>query len=209
MPTSEPLLVGITGGIGAGKSTIREIFSVLGVPVYDADSRAKTLMTEDAELVRRIKTLFGNASYVDGQLNRVFLAENVFSDPAQLARLNELVHPAVGRDFSDWVARNAWAAYVLKEAALLFETGSYKSLDFTILVQAPESMRVKRVLARDPHRTETQVREIMSRQLSDAQKAGLASEVIANDESDLIIPKVLALHEKLTKMAAKKARRGA
>jgi dephospho-CoA kinase len=206
MPTSKPMLVGVTGGIGSGKSTVCKIFEVLGVPVYNSDNRARALMAEDKELVEKIKAAFGEEAYPDNQnLNRSFLAKEVFSNPSKLQKLNSLVHPAVGRDFASWVAIQSNQPYVIKEAALLFETGSHNSLDSVVLVTAPEEVRVSRVLARDPQRSEKQVRDIIGNQLKDEEKKKLADYVLNNNEQKLLVPEVVALHEALLTAAAKKA----
>ena len=189
--------VGITGGIGAGKSIISRIFSILGVPVYEADSRAKKLMASDSELQSQIIEKFGDESYQEGQLNRVYLAKLVFSDPDKTALINSLVHPAVAQDFQKWVAKQK-TAYVLKEAALLFESGSYKYLDHVITVTAAEEVRINRVLARDLHRNKEDVEHIIARQWAEERKIELSDFVITNDQSELVIPQVLTIHQKLS-----------
>lgn len=195
-----PRQIGITGGIGAGKSLVSRIFSTLGIPVYDADSRAKYVMTTDGILISGIRKEFGELSYHrDGQLNRTFIGEQVFQNPERLAVLNNLVHPRVEVDYREWVRGLSTHRYVIKEAALLLETGSYKRLDDVILVLAPEELRIKRVLKRDPDRSLTQIKEIMSRQMPDEEKTKLANIVIRNDESQLLIPQVLKLHEQFSR----------
>ncbi len=190
-----PHQIGITGGIGSGKSLISRIFSCLGVAVYDADSRAKAVMTTDGILMVQIKKEFGGLSYhEDGMLNREYLAKTVFNNPERLQALNRLVHPRVAEDYKQWLTARKSDNYVLKEAALLFESASYKTLDKVIVVHAPENMRVKRVLERDKHRDEEQVRFIMARQMSDEEKINRADYVIINDGSKLVIPQVLGLH---------------
>lgn len=195
---SKPLLVGISGGIGAGKSIISKIFGALDVPTYDADSRAKELMTESESLKSAIAVLFGDESYLEGELNRKHIASKAFYDPKLLNQLNLLVHPAVQEDFVKWVETQE-APYVLKEAALLFESGSHKSLDKVILVTAPESVRVSRVLNRDNHRSEKDVKVIISRQMSDQDKEKLADIIISNDGTQMILPKVIHLHKEFSK----------
>jgi dephospho-CoA kinase len=191
------LQIGITGGIGSGKSIVCRIFKALGVPVYDADSRAKSLMTTDGILISQIKKEFGVLSYhSDGTLNREYLAE-AFKDSEKLNLLNNLVHPRVGQDYQVWM-REQKSPYVLKEAALLFEAKSNLSLDKIIVVSAPEKLRIKRVVQRDPHRNEQQVLDIIRNQLTDEEKVKLADYVITNDESRLVIPQVLELHGKFT-----------
>lgn len=195
---TKPRLVGLTGGIGSGKSTVAKIFSILGIPVYYADDRAKWLMVFDAELKKQILTHFGPESYSeDGSLNRSYLAGTVFSDESKVKIINSLVHPAVKKDFEKWAAQQN-APYVLKEAALLFETGSYKDLDKTINVSAPLKIRVTRVMMRDLHRTEKQINDIIDKQMPDEEKNHLADYIIKNNENKLLIPQVLAIHQELS-----------
>jgi dephospho-CoA kinase len=192
-----PLQIGITGGIGSGKSLVCKIFRVLGVPTYDADSRAKNLMTTDGILVDQIKKEFGSLSYnSEGALNREFLSSSIFSQPDKLEKLNSFVHPRVAVDFKQWTESKAGCKYVLKEAALLFESGSYLALDKIILVTAPETMRIKRVLVRDKHRTQVDVESIIRNQLQEEEKKMKADYIIRNDEQELILPQVLELHER-------------
>lgn len=144
---NRPLLVGLTGGIGSGKSTVAKIFEVLGVPVYYADDRGKWLLAHNDSLKAQVMETFGSESYFeDGSLNRVFLAKEVFPDPDKLEKLNQMVHPEVAEDFTNWIALNNTQSFLIKEAALLFETESYKSLDHVICVMAPKSVRLQRVL---------------------------------------------------------------
>jgi dephospho-CoA kinase len=193
----KPLQIGITGGIGSGKSLVCKIFSCLGVPVYDADSRAKYVMTTDRILMEQIQKEFGMLSYnPDGMLNRSYLSERVFNEPEQLKKLNELVHPRVGKNYSEWVMENSSSSYVIKEAALLFEAGSAQQLDNIIAVYAPEELRIKRVLKRDPQRTEETVREVMQNQMNEEEKRDKADFVIYNDGASLVVPQILQLHER-------------
>jgi len=190
-------LVGVTGGIGSGKSTVCQVFSILGIPIYSADDRAKWLMANDPNLKKEISSQFGEKSFLeDGSLNRAFLAEEVFSDPEKVKKINALVHPAVGEDFKKWTKEQS-APYLIKEAALLFESGSYKELDYIINVSSPLKIRVARVLLRDPHRSEDQVNHIIDQQMPDEQKNELADYVIKNNDSKLILPQVLEIHQKL------------
>jgi dephospho-CoA kinase len=193
--TPKPLQIGITGSIGSGKSLVCRIFHQLGAPVYDADSHAKNLMTTDGILVSAIKKEFGDLAYNrDGSLNRVYMANHVFHDQQKLDILNSLVHPRVFDDYLQWTAPHHQYPYLIKEAALLFEAGSEKTLDKIIVVHAPESIRIKRVLARDAHRTVEQVMAIVGKQMADDEKLKRADYVIVNDETELIIPQVLKLH---------------
>jgi len=191
----KPLQVGVTGGIGAGKSLICKVFTILGVPVYDADSRAKTVMTTDGILMDAIRKEFGVLSFIEeGTLNTKYLSDHVFSDEKKLHKLNELVHPRVADDYKLWLNKNTNATYVVKEAALLFESGSYKSLDQIILVTAPEQLRLSRVMKRDQQRTKDQVEKIMSKQIQVDKALALTNHVIHNDEKQLVLPQVLKLH---------------
>lgn len=189
------LKIGITGNIGSGKTTVSRLFELLGIPVFYADDEAKKVMTADPELIAGIQLEFGSEAYfADGTLNRKYIAGIVFNNPAQLQKLNSLVHPAVFRAFDAWVLQHSSAPYVLKEAAVLFESGSYKDCDYTILVTAPTPMRIARVMQRDGiSEAEAQARN--ARQMPEEQKQALASFVLCNDNSQLIIPQVLALHE--------------
>jgi dephospho-CoA kinase len=197
----KPLQIGITGGIGSGKSLVCRVFHALGVPVYDADSRAKAVMTTDGILVSRIKKEFGVLSYrEDGSVDREYLAGHVFNDSEKLKRLNSLVHPRVGDDFIRWVKEQN-SAYVLKEAALLFEAGSNTALNKIIVVSAPEELRIARVLKRDKHRTAEQVKDIIRNQLKDEEKLKMADYIVVNDESKPLIPQVLELHKQFVLMA--------
>ena len=191
-----PLQIGITGGIGSGKSLVCRIFLCLGVPVYDADSHAKNLMTTDGILVSNIKKEFGELSYnPDGSLNRKYLSTTVFNDSKRLETLNSLVHPRVARDYASWVLEQGHHTYVLKEAALLYEAGSYKQLDKVVVVMAPDELRVERVLKRDPQRSREQIRAIIGQQMSQEEKMKRADFVVDNGETTLLIPQVLELHE--------------
>ena len=203
MTDNQSFKVGITGGIGSGKTTVAKIFQLLRVPVYFADERAKWLMIHDSNLVNSIKETFGTEAYfADGRLNREWLAEYVFSDSERVKAINALVHPAVKADFEAWAATQDYP-YVLKEAALLYESGSYRELDKIINVSAPLVNRIHRVLVRDPHRTEAQVHSIIEKQLPDEEKNEKADFVIKNADNKLLIPQVLNIHQQLLKLAAK------
>lgn len=192
---SKPLQIGITGGIGAGKSVICRVFHCLGTPVYDADSQAKNLLSTDKVLRQQIISHFGEQAYLDsGQVNRKYLATTVFADREKTAILNKLVHPRVGRDYENWLNQNRNVAYVIKEAALLIESGSYQTLDYLITVTAPVQERIKRVKLRDPHRDEQQIREIINLQGSEDAKTEKSDYIIANDNKQLAVPLVLKLH---------------
>ncbi|GAB5554508.1 MAG: dephospho-CoA kinase [Saprospiraceae bacterium] len=192
-----PNKIGITGGIGSGKSTVCKIFEVLGIPVYYADDRAKSLMVQDKALVEAIKKLLGEAAYqADGQLDRGYVANIIFRDKDKLAALNALVHPAVAKDGESWHFSQKNVPYTLKEAALLFEAGSYKHLDKLICVVAPKAMRLKRVMERDQVE-ESAVLARMDKQWPQSKKAVLSDFIIYNDGSIPLIPQVLRIHKKL------------
>ena len=193
--------MGVTGGIGSGKSMVCRIFQLLGVPVYDADSRAKELMATDSILVEHIKKEFGRQSYSsDGHIDRATLAQTVFVDPVKLEKLNRMVHPRVAEDYDHWLEQHFDKPYVIKEAALIYEAGSWKGLDKVIVVSSPEALRMKRVLSRDAHRSAKDIQDIFRNQMSEEEKLKRADFVIINDESQLVIPQVLQLHEEFVKM---------
>ncbi len=190
--------VGITGGIGSGKSLICKIFSVLGIPIYEADMRAKWLLSHDIILKKQVIRQFGKEAYKqDGGLDRALLAKLIFEHEEKRLQLNALVHPRVGEDFQEWAAAHRDSPYVLKEAALLFETNSYKQLDKVINVKAPKELRISRVLLRDTHRDRNQVEKIMEKQWTDTQREKLADFTINNNEKELVIPTVTKLHHQL------------
>jgi dephospho-CoA kinase len=201
MKRNKPLLIGITGGIGSGKSTVARVFSILGIPIYFADDRAKWLMEKNTNLIKEIKNAFGAESYLsDGKLNREFLSAEVFGHPEKTKTINKLVHPTVKKDFETWAGSHQ-VPYVLKEAALLFETGSYVELDKIITVTSPIKVRINRVLMRDPHRSEEQLHSIINQQMPDEEKSSKSDFVIKNVDNKLLIPQTLQLHEKLLKLA--------
>lgn len=194
------LKIGITGGIGSGKSTVCRIFETLGIPVFYADVVAKQVMVADPVLIAGIKETFGLDSYTaEGRLNTKYIAQIVFNDTTELAKLNALVHPATFRAFDLWLLSiPAHIPYILKEAALLFESGSYQLCDQSILVTAPRAAKLERVIARDGV-TEEQVLARMDKQMSDEQKAAMANFMVTNDESRSLILQVLDLHNQFLK----------
>ena len=189
------LKVGITGGIGSGKSTVAHIFEILGIPVYYADAAAKKLMNEDEKLKQQVQQLFGDAAYTNGQLNRAFVAAQVFNNPEKLALLNSIVHPATIADAAKWMQQQS-APYAIKEAALIFESGAQENLEKVIGVFASKTIRIKRVMDRDGI-TREEVLARMNKQINETIKMRLCNYVITNDEQQLLIPQVLAVHEKL------------
>jgi dephospho-CoA kinase len=193
------LRIGLTGGIGSGKSTIAQIFKILNVPVYDADGRAKALMENNSELRLRITQLFGEGSYQGGKLNRPYIASRVFESKEFLGKLNSVVHPAVHNDFDEWCGRFQEYSYVIQEAAILFESGSYKRFDHTILVVSPEETRIKRVMERDGL-TRSQVVGRMENQLTDTEKMKRAGFIIYNDGKLFLTKQVLEIHNKFVSL---------
>ncbi|MFM8451154.1 MAG: dephospho-CoA kinase [Haliscomenobacter sp.] len=190
--------VGITGGIGTGKTTVCQIFELLGIPVYYADTRAKWLMEHQADLTRSIRLLLGAEAYTaDGHLNRAYIAGQVFGNPEKLAALNALTHPAVAQDALRWQQSQHQVPYTLREAALLFESGSYQTLDKIIVVSAPEALRIQRVMARD-HCDRQSVLDRMARQMPQEEKEKRADFIIHNDGISQLIPQVLAIHRQLS-----------
>jgi len=189
------LKVGITGNIGSGKTTVSKIFEVLGIPVFYADDAAKSIMVGDPILIDAIKSTFGKESYFDdGTLNRKHIAAIVFNNEDELNKLNAIVHPATFRAFDNWLLLHQDAPYVLKEAALLFESDSYKMCDKTIMVTAPLEMRINRVLLRD-NLPEEEILKREARQFSEEKKLQLADYAISNNETELVIPQVINLHD--------------
>ncbi|MBM0657493.1 dephospho-CoA kinase [Capnocytophaga genosp. AHN8471] len=172
------MVVGLTGGIGSGKSTIAKAFAALGIAVFNSDEQAKALIANNAQVKKHIIAAFGEEAYQNGEYNRAYIAQIVFNNSEKLAILNGIVHPALAKYFNQW-AKKQTSPYVLKEAAILFESGSYKDCDYIITVTAPEEVRIARVMARD-HCTEAQVHARMAQQWSDAQRIALSDAVIEN-----------------------------
>ncbi|HVU96712.1 MAG TPA: dephospho-CoA kinase [Puia sp.] len=191
--------VGLTGGIGSGKSTVAAIFETLGIPVSYADDEAKRLMNEDPGLRAAISREFGAEAYAGGTLNRKYLAGLVFNDPIKLETLNNLVHPVTIREGSQWMREQAALGhpYAIREAALIFEARGAGNLDFVIGVYAPLALRIHRTMQRD-HISREAVQQRMRNQIDEEIKMKLCDAVIRNDEREAVIPQVLALHEKLT-----------
>jgi len=193
------ICVGLTGGIGSGKSTVASYFKALGIPVYDSDTRAKELMQNDPLLREQITELLGEKAYSTGVLDRKWIASRVFSEPDLLIALNGLVHPAVRKDFEHWRTEQR-APYVLQEAAILLENGAHKNLDRTLLVVAPEKMRIERVVQRDKV-APTQVLERMKHQWTDARKIPLVDFVIENTDLENTRQQVGVIHRKLLEIS--------
>jgi len=192
------LKVGLTGGIGSGKTTVAQIFEVLSIPVYYADTAARDLMNHDPELKKQIIANFGKEAYLNGELNRSYLGSVVFPDTEKLNLLNSIVHPVTIRHSANWM-KNQKTAYAIKEAALIFEAGLEKHLDYIIGVTAPESLRIQRVVERD-HVPKEKVLDRMRHQMDEKEKIGRCDFVIENDGNTALLPQVLAIHERLMKV---------
>jgi dephospho-CoA kinase len=191
-------IVGLTGGIGSGKSAVLSVFSSLGVPCYQSDSSAKKLMQQDPELINQIKALFRDDLYEGEKLNRGKLAEVVFADKSKLESLNAIVHPRVKEDFQLFLSQQN-ADYVIKEAAILFETEGAEDCDVTILVTAPEDLRIERVMKREKSKVE-HIKSRMRHQWSDEKKIPMADYVINNIDWDKTLKKVEEIHQKLVRI---------
>ncbi|MBE7170568.1 MAG: dephospho-CoA kinase [Williamsia sp.] len=196
------LKIGLTGGIGSGKSLVAKLFEKLGVPVYYADLEAKRLMNGDQEIRQQITAVFGREAYVDNQLNRKYIASVVFDNKEKLARLNAIVHPATIRDSETWMQAQH-TPYAIKEAALIFESHVDQYLDYVIGVSAPEGMRTRRIMARDLI-NEDAVESRMRNQLDETEKMRRCHFVLLNDESQLLMPQVLDLHKNLLQISAER-----
>ena len=196
------LRVGLTGGIGSGKSTVAQIFEVLGIPIYYADISAKKLMNENADLRSSITNIFGEQAYTNNILNRKYISSIVFSDPAKLQQLNTLVHPATKKDGEAWMQEQT-SPYAIHEAALIFEAKVSDRLDYVIGVSSPIELRIKRTIERDKVSRE-EVLKRMEQQLEEEVKMSKCDFILINDEQQLLIPQVLALHKKLIGLSKQK-----
>jgi len=186
------LKVGITGGIGSGKSVVCQVFQTLGIPVFNADDAARHLMEHDAALIASVKKLFGDDIYINSKPNREKIAELVFSNQGLLQQLNELMHPATIQYGKDWMLQQT-TPYVIKEAAIFFESGSYKEMDVMVGVYAPKEIRLERALKRSGV-SEAKILERMANQMNEEEKMSRCDYVITNDDKTAIIPQVMALH---------------
>ena len=198
-----PLQIGVTGGIGSGKSIVCRLFDALGIPVYVADERARWLTEHDPILKADIRRVLGANAYDPlGHYNRGWVASQVFADPHLLAQLNAVIHPRVLADTAAWVNQHSDKPYVIKEAALMRAAGDGNSLDKVIVVHAPLSLRIERIRKRDPHRSEIEMLNIIERQVSDEERAAIADYILDNGESQLLLPQVLRLHEDFLRQSA-------
>ncbi len=199
-----PLRIGLTGGIGSGKSTVAKVFEVLGVPVFYADVVAKEMMNNNVPLRQELIAAFGEKTYANNKLNNAYLSSIVFNDATQLERLNSIVHPITIAEAGRWFAQQT-TPYTIKEAALLFEAGTAKELDYIIGVSAPQEVRIQRVMKRDGI-TEEAVLQRMSKQIDEAEKMSLCDFVLVNDEQHMLLPQIIKLHQNLLALTTKTKR---
>ena len=193
------LKIGLTGGIGSGKTTVCSVFRELGVSVYDADREAKRLMESDTGVVRQITSLLGPNAYKKGRLNRSFIGEVVFSDKQKLEALNAIVHPAVRQDFDTWTLGKTSEPYIIKEAAILFESGGASAMDYTIFVKADVKTRISRVVERDQVSPD-QVQARIDSQMDDKEKEVLSDFIINNEINSMILSQIVDLHNIFLKL---------
>lgn len=191
-------IIGLTGGIGSGKTTVAELFRALGVPVYYADDEAKNILFTP-DVAQLVKEALGESVFTDGAPDRGKIAAMVFSDPEKLAELNAIIHPRVAEHFKQWVSQHALAPFVIKEAAILFESGASTQCDAVILVTAPVEIRIERVMERDGV-TRDLVLKRMANQWTDEQKMGLSKYIITNVDTEETKKQVLAIFDFLNKI---------
>ena len=187
--------IGITGGIGSGKTYVASVFQSLGIPIFNADIQAKKIMTSSEKLIKLAKEEFGNDIYKDSDLNKEKLASIVFSNSDKLQKLNSLVHPIVKEEFNNWCKKQT-SPYVIKEAAILFESNSHIGLDAVICVSAPLELRIERLLNRDDY-SEKEIKKRIENQISQEEKEKLSDYIIVNDEKELLLPKIIKIHKEL------------
>jgi dephospho-CoA kinase len=192
MPDKLPFQVGLTGGIGSGKSTVARLFQLLNVPVYESDESAKLLYFEP-EIRKQVISLLGEAAYLsENELNSKWIADKIYANSSLRVSINKIIHPAVGRHYQKWLAQQKHP-YILKVAALIFEADIYKDMDINILVVSPERLKIDRILKRDPQRSLEQIEKIIQSQMSDEVKAKMANVLIYNDENQSLIAQVEAI----------------
>jgi dephospho-CoA kinase len=187
--------IGITGGIGSGKTYVASVFQSLGIPIFNADIQAKKIMTSSRKLIKLLKKEFGNDIYKDSDLNKEKLASIVFSDSDKLQKLNSLVHPIVKEELNSWCLKQT-STYIIKESAILFESNSHIGLDAVICVSAPLDLRMKRLLNRDDY-SEKEIKKRIENQISQEEKEKLSDYIIVNDEKELLLPKIIKIHKEL------------
>ena len=193
----KPKVIGITGGIGAGKSTVSTICKHLGFKVYNSDQRAKEIVSEDSIIKKKLISFFGNNIYKNGVLDRKFLSDKIFNDKSSLEQINSIIHPAVKKDFNSWVINNSNEKILFKESALLLESGAYKELDKIILIVSDKNLRVSRVLNRDQNRSKKEIESIIDKQIDEVDAIKYADIVIDNNHKKMLLPSVIKEIEKL------------
>lgn len=193
----KPKLIGITGGIGAGKSTVSSICKHLGFKVYNSDQRAKEIVSEDSTIKKKLISFFGNNIYKNGVLDRKFLSDKIFNDKSSLEQINSIIHPAVKKDFNSWVINNSNEKILFKESALILESGAYKELDKIILILSDKNLRVSRVLNRDQKRSKKEIESIIDKQIDEVDAIKYADIVIDNNHKKMLLPSVIKEIEKL------------
>ena len=187
--------IGITGGIGSGKTYVASVFQSLGIPIFNADIQAKKIMTSSGKLIKLVKEEFGNDIYKDSDLNKEKLASIVFSNSDKLQKLNSLVHPIVKEEFNNWCKKQI-SPYVIKEAAIVFESNSHLELDAVICVSAPLNLRMKRLFKRD-NSSEKEMKKRIENQISQEEKEKRSDYIIVNNEKDLLLPQIIKIHKVL------------
>ncbi len=192
---------GVTGSLGSGKSTVCSVFASFGIPVFNADLTARELMNSNDLIKKELIRHFGHHIYTQQGLNRNMMAQLIFSDKVSLDTVNSIVHPVVKENFDNWCIKHHASVYVIKEAAVIIETGGYRELDKTILVTAPEATKIKRVQKRDKRSTE-EIKNILANQLPDEKKIPFADFIIENDDKKLILPTIIEIHHQLLKMTS-------
>ena len=193
----KPKLIGITGGIGAGKSTVSTICKHLGFKVYNSDQRAKEIVSEDSIIKKKLISFFGNNIYKNGVLDRKFLSDKIFNDKSSLEQINSIIHPAVKKDFNSWVINNSNEKILFKESALLLESGAYNELDKIILIVSDKNLRVSRVLNRDQNRSKKEIESTIDKQIDEVDAIKYADIVIDNNHKKMLLPSVIKEIEKL------------
>ena len=192
------LKIGVTGGIGSGKSVVCQIFNTFGIPIYNADIRAKWIQNNDKDVINNIKLIFGENSYLDGNLNRYYISQIVFSDINKLKLLNEIVHPVVFKDYKEWLSENINSKYIIKESALIQDSSNLELVDELILITCPIGIRIKRIMKRDFFRNPSEIARIINNQISDENRLPWVNYKIVNDGYSSLIKSVEELHQKFS-----------
>tara|TARA_B100000927_G_scaffold67895_1_gene53581 strand:+ start:4971 stop:5564 length:594 start_codon:yes stop_codon:yes gene_type:complete len=195
----KPRLIGITGGMGSGKSTVSKILRHLNYKVYNSDIRGKELIGEVRSIRDQLESIFGDEIFNNNKLDAKALSRKVFKDDSSLKKINSIIHPEVEKDFNSWVASNPNDKYLFKESALLFETGAFRHLDKTILISADKDLRINRVLERDVDRSKKEIENIISKQIDEDESSKLADVILYNNQDDLLLPRVIEEIERLFK----------